>query len=73
MDEELRKKMAENLINFAASAAHLSDEDLNKMMKMSLDKIQGIPENQKEQIYEMIRQQLIPIRNKQKEEKKSNS
>ena len=67
MDEELRKKMAENLINFAASAAHLSDEDLDKMMRMSLDKMPGIPEDQKEAIHEMIRQQLIPIRQKQKE------
>ena len=68
MDEDLRKQMAEHLINFAASAAHLSDEDMNKMMKMSLDKMPGIPQEQKDAIFEMIKQQLIPIRAKQKEE-----
>ncbi len=66
MDEALRKKIAESLINFATSAAHLSDEELDKMMKISLNKIPGIPEDQKESIHEMIKQQLIPIRSKMK-------
>mgnify|MGYP000485754372 CR=1 FL=1 len=64
MNEELRKKLAENLINLAASAAHLTDEELDKMMRMSLDKMPGIPEDIKEQILEISRQQLIPVRNK---------
>ena len=64
MNEELRKKIAENLINFAASAAHLNDEELDTMMRISLDKMEQIPDDVKEEIHEMIKQQLIPVRNK---------